>query len=386
MLFYVELRLLLSFFPALIFAQTDEKYLAGAVPEENGKVVFSKDITAPSLSQSQLYDMLLLWANKRFDKDKNRVVYANKEKGDIAALGEDYLIFADNALSLDRSLMSYQMIIKCNGNICSLSIQNIRYEYNVSYKREPERYTAEEWISDKNALMKGKLARLNGKFRIATIDYAANLLNEAESLLAKSAMIQSVTPQQTEADVFSPASEHIISQSETSSPLQGYKQVSPDKIPGNIIKMVSEDWMLITVGDDSSFNMMTASWGGLGQLLGKPVAFCFINPARYTYQLMEKNDTFTLSFYTEAYRDALQYCGSVSGRDTDKVKGSGLTPVATPEGNRAFSEAWMIIECRKLIAQPLSTEAVNDEKIRGEWSGKQMHKMYIGEITHVWIK
>jgi flavin reductase (DIM6/NTAB) family NADH-FMN oxidoreductase RutF len=101
---------------------------------------------------------------------------------------------------------------------------------------------------------------------------------------------------------------------------------------------------------------------------------------------MEKHDTFTLSFYTEAYRAALQYCGSTSGRDTDKVKGSGLTPITTPEGSKAFSEAWMIIECRKLISQPLSTEVVNDEKIRGEWLGKQMHKMYIGEISNVWIK
>jgi flavin reductase (DIM6/NTAB) family NADH-FMN oxidoreductase RutF len=378
--------LLLPFFPALVFAQADEKYLVGGVPEEDGRVVFSKDITAPSLSQSQLFDTLLKWADKRFDKEKNRVVYENKEKGDIAALGEDYLVFTDNALSLDRALMSYQMIIKCNGNTCNLALQNIRYEYNVSYKREPERYTAEEWISDKNALSKGKLMRLNGKFRIATIDYAVNLMDEVEALLAKVTMIQSVTPQQATAPVLPAASENIISQSGTLSSLQGYKQVSPDKIPGNIIKMVSEDWMLITVGDDAAFNMMTASWGGLGHLLSKPVAFCFINPARYTYQLMEKNDTYTLSFYTEASREALQYCGSASGRDTDKVKGSGLTPITTPEGNKAFSEAWMIIECRKLISQPLSTEVVNDEKIRNEWLGKPMHKMYIGEITHVWIK
>jgi flavin reductase (DIM6/NTAB) family NADH-FMN oxidoreductase RutF len=101
---------------------------------------------------------------------------------------------------------------------------------------------------------------------------------------------------------------------------------------------------------------------------------------------MEKNDTYTLSFYTEAYREALQYCGSVSGKDTDKVKGSGLTPLTTPEGNKAFGEAWMIIECKKLIAQPLSTEVVKDEKIRNEWSGKPMHTMYIGEISNVWIK
>lgn len=381
-----HLLLLILLFPVLTFAQTDEKYLTGAVPEENGKVVFSKRITVSSLSQDQLYDILLNWAHGRFNNNDSRVVYENKEKGEIAVLGEDYLVFQDNALSLDRSLMSYQMIIRCSEHICDLSLQNIRYEYNVSHKREPDRYTAEEWISDKNALNKGKLIRLNSKFRIATIDYVTNLFDEAESVLGKSVSNQLVISEKITAPTTLSANENIISQPESSSSMEGYKHISPDKIPGNIIKMVSEDWMLITVGDDNSFNMMTASWGGLGQVLGKPTAFCFINPARYTYQLMEKNDTFTLSFYSEAYREALQYCGSTSGKDTDKVKGSGLTPITTPEGSKAFSEAWMIIECRKLISQPLSTEVINNEEVRKEWLGKQMNKMYIGEIINVWIK
>ncbi|MDR1403836.1 MAG: DUF4468 domain-containing protein [Tannerellaceae bacterium] len=371
------LFLLLSFLPVLLFAQTDEKYVAGAVPEENGKVVFSKSITAPSLSQSQLHHTLLEWTKKRFNNARSRLVYENAEKGEIAALGEDYLVFENNALSLDRSLMSYQLIVTCTGNTCTLSMQNIRYEYTVSYQREPERYAAEAWISDKAALHKGKLARLNGKFRIATIDYAAHLLDEAESAVAESTVAESILP---------PASENTGLQAETPSLLPGYRQIPADKIPGNIISMLSEDWALITAGNDASFNMMTAGWGGLGRLLDKPVAFCFIHPARYTYRFMEENDTFTLSFYAEAYREALQYCGSASGRDTDKVKGSGLSPITTPSGSMAFSEARMIIECRKLISQPFDAKVVTDEKIRDEWLGKQMHTMYIGEIIHVWMK
>ncbi|MDR3308864.1 MAG: hypothetical protein LBS80_02805 [Tannerella sp.] len=78
--------------------------------------------------------------------------------------------------------------------------------------------------------------------------------------------------------------------------------------------MLTDDRMLITAGTDAKFNMMTASWGGLGTLYSRPVATCYINPQRYTYQLMEANSTYTLSFYTEAYRSALQYCGTNSGR------------------------------------------------------------------------
>jgi flavin reductase (DIM6/NTAB) family NADH-FMN oxidoreductase RutF len=178
----------------------------------------------------------------------------------------------------------------------------------------------------------------------------------------------------------------VVPSSDKPASFENYKPLSPDKIPGNIIQMLQEDRMLITAGTDAKYNMMTANWGGLGALYGKPTATCFIHPARYTYELMETNETYTLTFYTEAWREALQYCGSNSGRDRDKVKESGLTPLTIPSGNQAFSEAWLIIECRKLVAQSLTPDALFDGKVKNEWSGKQLHKMYIGEIMNVLIR
>lgn len=385
--------------PLCLMAQTEQKYLAGAVPEVDGKVVFSQEFNVPSHTAGQIYDVLLAWGNTRFKDENNRVAYSDREKGEIAALGRDHLVFSSSALSLDRSLMSYRLILECHDNRCVASVMGIRYEYNVSYQREPEKYTAEEWITDKEAVNKEKLNRHNGKFRMKTIDYVEDLYKDIQAALGASmATMPSQTvaraePVKTESATTEPAKAEpgktepvaAVTESQPSS-LEGYRQITADKIPGNIVKMLSEDWMLITAGDDSGFNMMTASWGGLGFLLGKPVAFCFINPARYTYQLMEKNDTFTLTFYTEAYREALQYCGTKSGRDEDKVKGSGLTPLTTPSGSKAFREAWMIIECRKLISQPLSTESISNEEVRKEWIGRQVNKMYAGEIINVWVK
>ncbi|MEG1749602.1 MAG: flavin reductase, partial [Tannerellaceae bacterium] len=129
-----------------------------------------------------------------------------------------------------------------------------------------------------------------------------------------------------------------------------------------------------------------ASWGGLGMMFGKPVAFCFINPTRHTFDLMEKSDTYTFTFYTEAYRDALKYCGSTSGKNTDKVKGSGLTPITTPTGSKAFGEAWMIVECRKLLSQPIDNASITNQALTKEMSGKQLNQMFVGEIINVWIK
>ncbi|MCD8043050.1 MAG: DUF4468 domain-containing protein [Tannerellaceae bacterium] len=383
--------ILLLFIPFFLFAQndTERNYLEGAVPEVNGKVVFTREMNLPGMSAGQIYDVVHEWASEKFTDAKNRIVYADKEKGDIAALGEEYIIFSSSALSLDRSLMSYRLTVECRDQFCKLSTTGIKYEYTVSYQREPEKYVAEEWITDKHALSKGKLNRMSGKFRRGTVDYMAELFTDASAFISMRA--PAVQPPAPVPSISQPTPvPPVVSQPApvlaTAATLDGYRSITPDRIPGNIVKMLSEDWMLITAGKDEEFNMMTASWGGLGMLFGKPVAICYINPARYTYRLMETSDTYTFTFYTEAYRDVLQYCGSASGRDQDKVKESGLTPLTTPTGSKAFGEAWMIIECRKMISQPLSTEVMNDPQLKAEWLGKQVHKMYIGEIINVWVK
>jgi flavin reductase (DIM6/NTAB) family NADH-FMN oxidoreductase RutF len=414
--------------PVISFAQADNKYLAGAVPEEEGKVVFRKEYELKRANRDAIYERVYNWLTERMKANENnsRILFAKKEEGQIVAQGEEYLVFSSNALSLDRTLMSYHITAFCGQNKCIIQVDHIRYRY------EDKRFSAEEQISDKMALNKKKNAifRGNRKFRMFTVNFVEALFENAEEALDLRNVATPVSPvaeaslQQLAAvpvaktatgeNVSSTRVDHASATSATNHPaapisaqpanapaadvlptatspdisssLSGYKPLPPDKIPGNIIKMLNEDWMLITAGTDAHFNMMTASWGGLGVLYGKPMALCFINPTRYTYQLMEKNDTYTLTFYTEAYREALKYCGSNSGRDKDKVKGSGLTPVTTPSGSKAFAEAWLIIECRKLVEQSLSYDALFDEKVKSEWTGKQLHKMYIGEIINVWVK
>ena len=102
--------------------------------------------------------------------------------------------------------------------------------------------------------------------------------------------------------------------------------VSPESLKDNVFKLISQDWMLITAGDRTKFNTMTANWAGLGFLWYQPVSFCFVRPQRYTFEFMEKSACYTLSLFTEQHRDALSLCGSQSGRDLDKVQAAGLTP------------------------------------------------------------
>ena len=381
--------LLLLLFPVTLFAQENPKYLAGAVPEVDGKVAFTKELSIPGLSEQQIFQALKTWADSYFtptDEYKSQVLYADVNTGQLAAQGQEYLVFTNKAFSLDRSMMTYRLFANCTPGKCELKITSISYLYNTGTGR-PENIKAEDQIIDKYTLNKSKtkLIRATGKFRIHTIDLVNKVFDAATSALVANA--PAAQPQQATnvQSTTTPAANVSTIPASTTSSLVGYKQISPDKIPGNIYKMLSENWMLITAGKDANFNMMTASWGGLGHMYNKTVAFCFINPTRHTYQLMENNDTYTLSFYTETYRDALQYCGTHSGKDKDKVKESGLTPLTTPNGSKSFSEAWMIIECKKLVAQPLNPDAILDPAAKEKW-GKEPHKMYIGEILNVWVK
>ena len=182
-----QLLFLLLFIPSLLIAQEDQKYLAGAVPEDGGKVIFTKEISMPSLSKGQIYNVMYTWAEKFFSEEGRRLVYSDKDKGDIAAVGEEYLVFQSTALSLDRTLMDYRVTIECEDNSANIKLAGIRYEYNVSYQREPEKYTAEEWITDKYALnkKKDKLNRGNGKFRRKTIDFADEMFRSASEAFSK---------------------------------------------------------------------------------------------------------------------------------------------------------------------------------------------------------
>lgn len=372
--------ILLSSFAAT--AQNEAKYLAGAVPVTDNKVTFTETFVNPHLIPKQIFDKLLVWAQNRFkseEKNWGRVTYSNPDKGQIACQGEEYITFSERALSLDRAKIKFRLILTVTNDTCNMEISNISYLYG----EKDNKIAAEEYITDKYALNKDETKLLYGtkKFRIKTID----LVEEIESNLRQVLNANTVGKAQSLASQITDNSLKPVL-AESTPGMEGYRRIDPERIPGNIIKLLAEDWMLITAGGENNFNMMTASWGGLGHLYGKPVAFCFIYPSRHTYQLMEKGDTYTLSFYTETHREALKYCGSHSGKNEDKVTGSQLTPITTPTGSRAFEEAWMIIECKKMVSQTFAPEALHDEKLKDEWSGKPLHKMYIGEITNVWVK
>ena len=126
-----------------------------------------------------------------------------------------------------------------------------------------------------------------------------------------------------------------------------FKKIELDQLSFNPFLSIGRDWMLLTGGTSEKFNTMTASWGQLGRLWNKNVLTAYIRPNRYTFEFVDKDDCFTASFFTMAHRKELSFCGSNSGRDVDKVKETGLTPVEL-DGRMAFEEAEMVFVLRKL--------------------------------------
>ncbi|MCM1187391.1 MAG: flavin reductase [Lachnoclostridium sp.] len=150
----------------------------------------------------------------------------------------------------------------------------------------------------------------------------------------------------------------------------------------NPFEKIGKEWALVSAGSKQKANTMTISWGGVGVLWGKNVAFIFVRDSRYTKEFIDSYDFFSISFLSSQYKDALNYCGSHSGRNEDKVNNAGLTwnyKLSIPfidEGN-------FILLCRKLSATKITEDSFLVPDIKTWYADKDMHTMYIAEILEV---
>ena len=172
---------------------------------------------------------------------------------------------------------------------------------------------------------------------------------------------------------------------------QLFKQISPEEICDNVFTLVGKVFPVITAGKEDHYNSMIGSGGGLGLLFKKPTTWCILRADRYTLELIQKEQTYTMSYFPDEYKKQVLFLGSKSGRDSEKMKEVELTGVQTPSGDMSFKEARLIIEC-KLTA--LTTVNPNDyysqeakDFIKEAYKEANVYRKFVfGEITHVWIK
>ncbi len=148
----------------------------------------------------------------------------------------------------------------------------------------------------------------------------------------------------------------------------------------NPFDLIGKQWMLVSAGTEEKWNTMTASWGGVGVIWGKPSATCYIRHSRYTKEFVDNSAYFTLTFLQDGHRDALTLMGKKSGREMDKMKESGLTPTFV-EGQPTFEEASLVLVCRKRYHSELVPEEIEQEALDKWYADHDYHVMYIGEIV-----
>ena len=165
------------------------------------------------------------------------------------------------------------------------------------------------------------------------------------------------------------------------------KAIEPGRVKDNFIEIIGKEWMLVSAGDKDKFNMMTASWGGVGFLWNKPVVFVFIRPERYTREFVDAKGAFTLSFLGEEHKAAHKICGSKSGREIDKVAATGLTPCFTDLGNPCFEESRLTLECKTLYVTKMDKDHFVDPALYEKWYSAMAgnpHNVYVAEILNAW--
>ncbi|MDO4730843.1 MAG: flavin reductase [Clostridia bacterium] len=162
-----------------------------------------------------------------------------------------------------------------------------------------------------------------------------------------------------------------------------FKEIDIKSLSFNPFTLIGDEWMLISAGEESKFNTMTASWGGVGVLWKKPVTFCFVRPQRYTFEFMENNDYYSLSFFDPDMKPALSFCGTNSGKDVDKIKATGLIPKFDAQAPY-FEQAKTVFICRKLYNQFILPDLFLDASIEKDvYPQKDYHRVYVGEIVKV---
>ena len=165
--------------------------------------------------------------------------------------------------------------------------------------------------------------------------------------------------------------------------MHNFQKVTEDIMEINPFTKIGKDWMLVTAGNEEKANTMTASWGGVGVMWGKDVAYVVIRQTRFTKEFIDKEGKFSLSFPSEKYRKEMIFLGTVSGRDEDKIKEAGIY-INYHDGVPFIDQADMVFICKVMSNTFISKEDFIDKGIDEAWyKDGNYHTLYIAEITDI---
>ncbi len=165
-----------------------------------------------------------------------------------------------------------------------------------------------------------------------------------------------------------------------------FQKIQADRVELRPFYTIDKEWALLSAGTRESFNTMTVSWGGLGTLWSRPVATVYVRPQRFTREFIEREASFTLSFFGGNYKKDLGLLGKLSGRDGDKLAQTSLTPCFDNDaGAPMFEESTLTLVCRKLYTGLFDPARFADPALIAEnYPASDFHFVYIGEVAEVY--
>jgi flavin reductase (DIM6/NTAB) family NADH-FMN oxidoreductase RutF len=167
-----------------------------------------------------------------------------------------------------------------------------------------------------------------------------------------------------------------------------FRQISPEQMSDNVF---TSGFNVITAGKQDHYNSMIGSGGGFGLLFKKPTTWSLLKSDRYTLEIIQKEHTYTLSYFPKEYKAQALFLGSESGRDSEKMKEVELTSVQTPSGDMSFKEARLIIECNlTAITTPepddFCSQEAKDYINEAYKEPSDYRKFVFGEISRLWVR
>jgi flavin reductase (DIM6/NTAB) family NADH-FMN oxidoreductase RutF len=158
------------------------------------------------------------------------------------------------------------------------------------------------------------------------------------------------------------------------------RTVDPLEVLPTVMKQLPAGAFL-TVAANNQQNVMTIGWGLAGILWQKPVLLVAVRSSRYTFGLIEAAEGFTVSVPTTDMATALEACGTLSGRTTDKFEECRLaTRPATKVGGPVLAIPGYHYECRRLYKSAMDPRLM-DPALDPLYPKRDYHTLYFGEIV-----
>ncbi len=164
--------------------------------------------------------------------------------------------------------------------------------------------------------------------------------------------------------------------------MERFENINTNEIPVDIIEKFKTGALLLA-GDEKQSNALCINNISIGHMWDRNIVTTALKPLRYTKEFVDLNETFSINFFSKEYNQDLEYFGTMSGRDSNKMLRSDLER-SMYRGTPFFTQAETVLICRKLFAEEIKETSFADKSLLYQYYiFKDYHTIYISEIKNI---